>query len=108
MQPTPEQPGHTSRKAAVSAANSATTTGQLTAEQPAAPQKLTIFCPTVVRFSEAGKVWMMNRQDGGWNRRGYRYDSLPALLEAWDVEAGEFGRDEHSYFLRVSPAKEGK
>jgi hypothetical protein len=70
--------------------------------------KMTLFAPTVIRFAESGKVWMMNREDGGWNRAGFGYSSLPSLLEAWDVQTGEFGRDECSYFLRVSPNPEVK
>jgi hypothetical protein len=74
-------------------------------EKEATGPAMKLFGPTVIRFTEGGKVWMMSREDGGWNRFGYCYPSLPALLDAWDVEVGLYGRDEHSHFLRVTPAR---
>lgn len=38
--------------------------------------------------------WFLPDAESGWNRFGYAYRSLHALLEAWQIDLGELKRDE--------------
>jgi len=60
------------------------------------------FQDTVARF-DVGRVYLMNRPDKGWSERSYTYDTIWALAKAWRVVFLDFGRDEHSFFVRVAP-----
>jgi len=62
-----------------------------------------ILAPTVARFGDAGVVWLMHRQEGGWREFGYPHRSLWALARTWRLAFVEFGRDEHGRFVRVEP-----
>jgi hypothetical protein len=62
-----------------------------------------LFGPTVVRFSFDGTVAIMGRQDGGWARGSYGADTLEDIARHWKVAFLDYGRDEHSAFVRVKP-----
>lgn len=68
-------------------------------------KKVKPFGPTVVREDEQGRVWLMNRREGGWAEFGHPYKTWGALLAAWDVTVGARGRDGHGVYFEVTSAE---
>lgn len=65
------------------------------------------FAASVVRFGpREGEVSLMNRQEGGWAQRSYTYATVWALAREWRLVFLEFGKDEHSRFIRVAPLRD--
>lgn len=68
-------------------------------------QRERLYAPTVAREDERGRVWLMNRREGGWAEFGYPHETWGALLAAWDVTVGSRGRDEHGVYFEVTPTE---
>lgn len=62
-----------------------------------------ILAPTVVRRARDGHWWLMSGRERGWDRFGYRYESLWVLASEWSLDWVALGRDEHSELIEVRP-----
>ena len=60
-----------------------------------------LVCRTVIRISERGKWWLMNREDRGWGECGIRYDSAKELFADWNIVVVGCRRDKHSFLYDV-------
>ena len=64
----------------------------------------TIFTPTVLRSRGARSWVVMNREDDGWSSYGVEFPSLWAIAARFRLVFLEFGEDDTSSFVRVTPA----
>ena len=49
--------------------------------------------------------WLMNKPDKGWAEFGYPFRTLDGIAKTWRLIFIEPGRDEHSFFWKVTPSK---
>jgi hypothetical protein len=72
---------------------------------PKNPKARRMFQPTVVRLTNnaIGNWWLMNKQEDGWSSYGWPYKNLRECLADVSGFITGYGRDQHSFFYRLSP-----
>lgn len=63
--------------------------------------KRNLLGDTVLR-RDGGKLFLMNRQEGGFRAWALPIESEAALLERYNVRLGEWSQDEHGAFCPVT------
>lgn len=64
-------------------------------------RKLDLLGDCILRRDHEGHLFLMNRQERGWNSSSIRVDSEEDLLDRFNVTLGEWTKDEHSPYAPI-------
>lgn len=64
--------------------------------------KTNLYADTVLRRDQAGMLWLMNHQEGGWRSTARPVKSEEAFLAEYNVRLGEWAKDKWSEFCPVT------
>jgi hypothetical protein len=65
-------------------------------------EKTNLYTDTVLRRDQAGMLWLMNHQEGGWRSTALPIKSEEAVLAEYNVRLGEWAKDKWSEYCPVT------
>ena len=70
------------------------------------PEPVRTLAPGCVRFADDGRLWLLNRREGGWASWGVPCTGWDDLFRRYAVRITEHGTDEHgAYWITVPGAR---